>query len=752
MNCKNFFIVLLVHCSVLNIFRDSNKLFFIFQAITEEEKRKSIISSLGKMPDEPTLTMYIRRPGESADLLSPEANKLRQKFSPLLSRRMPSSASESNEDQSLPPLAPRRNRKSSVEVNVTDRVEIDSDNIETPPATRKLGTVKSGIEDFVLDGKFSRAQPNEHTKNEEEEMGDGQFNRFSSTRRTRRYKKSNEEEPTRRADVVSPELIPDKQVLKPTTLQVQSYPVASQTPQDTESRLKKWQDRLKYRPNEIQMEEEAIDNIIKSGEELQNLGKSSTLPRSMKNRRSISRTEIFESVQPLSSNEATSEPKDSSNVAGSFHSLPRSSRHRSNIDQSDVSQAIRKYGNEQDQPVAFKCKPRKEQQVHDENNSKNNCIKVESSIIKPQTVRESTKNRGNTQIRSEFIQEIRVQASTPKQKSEHEMNDEGFEETQSLVSETPSQGTSSGCNYEGESIELPKSRGKKLTRADSSGSGGSNSEVTRNKISRTSSMKVPDRKGIIPRSSSLRKTDSQASLTRGSVSKKPQASLSRQTSQSSSNMSDSRKSLNQSSLLQSDLKKESTVSGNKSSQYRKIVPLEKTQSKVPSSNIILPVSFPSKKRVERSNSKSSLRSSRSSLNSATSVSTVRNIRPVPGIGNYTNVIKSLTSDLRKPTSVKKPLAPVQLKNKTPIPASRSSSSGSSIGPTTRRPQVTAGLSTSFKENNASGVPASRSSSSGSSIGPARRATNSFMRPTASSAAKDSIDTPRVKPLFRQSIK
>lgn len=335
------------------------------------------------------------------------------------------------------------------------------------------------------------------------------------------------------------------------------------------------------------------------------------------------------------------------------------------------------------------------------------------------------------------------------------MNDEGFEETQSLVSETPSQGTSSGCNYEGESIDLPKSRGKKLSRADSSGSGGSNSEVTRSKVSRTSSMKLPDRKGIIPRSSSLRKTDSQASLTRGSVTKKPQfqSTLSRQSSQSAPKMSDSRKSLNQSSSVQSELKKEPILSGNNSSQHRKIVPLEKTKSKVLSSSKILPVSSPSKKRVERSNSRSSLRSSRSSLNSATSVSTVRNIRPVPGISNYTNVIKSLTSDLRKSTSVKKPLAPVQLKNKTPVPASRSSSSGSSIGPTTRRPQVTAGLSNSFKENNASGVPASRSSSSGSSIGPARsRVASSFMRPTASSAAKDSVDTPRVKPLFRQSIK
>ncbi|XP_054270873.1 inverted formin-2 isoform X2 [Macrosteles quadrilineatus] len=725
------------------------------QAITEEEKRKGIINSLGQMPDEMTLTMYIRQPG-ATDPSSPETNKLRQKFSPLLARRIPSSPSE-NEEQSLPPFAPRRLRKSSIDhsVGVTDRVEIDSDNIETPPATRKLGGLKSGqgLSDIPSDGTLSRSQSNEDAKGEEEEMGDGQFNRFSSARRTRRYRKSNEEEPTRRTEVVSPELIPDKQVIRPATLQVQSYPVPQQVPQDTESRLKKWQDRLKYRGNEIKMEEEAIGDIIKSGEELQNLGKSSTLPRSMRHRPSISRSDSFKDNNI--SNQSTSEnPKDSlANEAYSSRTLPRSIRHRSNVEPSDVSQAIRKYGFQQDAFMSNKDSNTKPDLSTDSKTQERGHSSTPISNLP--TVRRSThEGRSATQSKSEFIPEIRVQASTPsKQRTEHELNDEGFEETQSLVSDTPSQGTSSGCNYEGDNKDTTKSKGGKLSRADSSGSGDTNVGSNKTKISRTSSMRLPERRSIIPRSSSLRKTDSQASLTRSSVPRQPSNSttLSKQGSRSNLRTSDSRKSLNQTAPRPPEPKTESSIRRTLSGSYKRPTTIERTPSKLTSSNKITSTSSPTKKKVERSNSRSSLRSSRSSLNSATSVSTVRNIRPVPGINNYTNAIKTLTSDLRKSTSLKKPLAPVQLKSKTPVPASRSSSSGSSIGPTPRRPQVSLGLSTSFKENNMSGVPASRSSSSGSSIGP-RRATNSFMRPTASSAAKDSVDAPRPKPLFRQSIK
>lgn len=693
--------------------------------------------------------MYLRRPGDPADPSpSPDSAKPRPRFSPHLARRIPTSPSESNEEQSLPPFAPKRVRKSSMDIGVSDRVEIDSDNIETPPATRKLGGSKSGNCDVPSDGKLNRSQSNEDKKVEEEEMGDGQFNRFSSTRRTRRYRKSNEEEPARRSEVVSPELVPDKQIIRPNTLQVQSYPVTAQTPQDTESRLKKWQDRLKYRGNEIWMEEEAIDKIIKSGEELQNLGKSSTLPRSLRHRSSISSSDVKEALTAMkNSNQEQRFPPDQStltisNQTGSSHTLPRSMRHRSNIEQSDVSQAIKNSSHLASQPID-KYSTRTES-GHSSN----------SSLNKPSiSSQKSDRRKDLTQIKSEFIPEIRVQATTTnKQRTEHELNDEGFEETQSLVSETPSQGTSSGCNYEGDSTDAPKPKTLTSLRAESSRNSPSGGESSKSKVARASSMRLPERRSIIPRSSSLRKTDSQASITRSSVAKpSAQPTLSKQISRSISKISDSRKSLNQSPKVSEA--KETSTRNSSNSLYKKSSSLERTPSKTASSGKPLISNLSSKKRVERSNSRSSLRSSRSSLNSATSVSTVRNIRPVAGLGNYTNAIKSLTTDLRKSTNIKKPLAPVQLKSKTPVPASRSSSSGSSIGPSPRRAVgANPGLSTSFKENSVTGVPASRSSSSGSSIGPARRVANGFMRPTASSAAKDSIDPPRVKLIFRQSIK
>jgi len=141
------------------------------------------------------------------------------------------------------------------------------------------------------------------------------------------------------------------------------------------------------------------------------------------------------------------------------------------------------------------------------------------------------------------------------------------------------------------------------------------------------------------------------------------------------------------------------------------------------------------------------------------------------LSGYTTAIKALTSNLSKQpvhhqvsSPTKKPLGPVQLKTTSQhsVPASRSSSSGSSIGPSVRRPRVTSGVSTSFKENatNTTGrpgsVPASRSSSSGSSVGPAvrrpvqQRNGLSFMRPTAASAAKDSIGSDATK--LRKTVK
>lgn len=735
-----------------------------------------------------SLTVYIRRPGDpeppSPDL---SVRHRTNKNSPLLSRRIPSSPSESIEDQLLPPFAPRRLRKTP-DLGISDKVEIDSDNIETPPATRKLVGIKPRQNDENSENKLSRTHSKENSKHgEEDEMGDGQFDRFSSTRRTRRYRKSAEEEPVRRTEVVSPELVSEKQIIRPTTLQVQSYPVTPLVPQDSESRLKKWQDRLKYKGNDVRVEEDAITTITKSGEELQNLDKSSTLPRTSRHRTGIARKDVLEAFNKLKENpdEIFSPAKNESpsfSKFGSSSTLPRSARHRSNIDHTDVTQALRKYGLQQDAPIVIDPKLKlSKDHLHDTENSKTEkkiekkkddvCsrLKDDHHGLKPVIVQvQDSNSKVPSRLKSEFIPEIRVQATTPsKQRTEHELNDEGFEETQSLVSETPSQGTSSGCNYEGDSIDSPKGKTKviQLNRADSSGSGDTSCGVpSRTKITRTNSVNLPERKSVIPRSSSLRKTDSQASLTRlrktdsqASLTRMrktdSQASLNRQNSKSLPRTTEPRR-IPISSRFTETSKKETTPSKSTSnSLIRRQGNLDRS---TPRLNSMLKTSQTSngaqpRKRVERSNSRSSLRSSRSSLNSATSVSTVR-VRPVPGISGYTNAIKTLTTDLRKSTTaVKKPLAPVQLKSRSSIPASRSSSSGSSIGPTIRRPKVTSGISTSFKENAVS-VPASRSSSSGSSIGPVKRAGQGFMRPTASSAAKDSIEAPRTRPSFRQSLK
>lgn len=107
--------------------------------------------------------------------------------------------------------------------------------------------------------------------------------------------------------------------------------------------------------------------------------------------------------------------------------------------------------------------------------------------------------------------------------------------------------------------------------------------------------------------------------------------------------------------------------------------------------------------VERSGSRSSLRSSRSSLNSATSVNTVRNLGPSghPHLNRYTSAIRALTNDLRKGSTgsnASSTNADEKRRGSTPrtsitkIPASRSSSSGSSVGPAVRNIRKAIGVS------------------------------------------------------------
>ncbi|XP_014252125.1 FH2 domain-containing protein 1 isoform X2 [Cimex lectularius] len=585
-------------------------------SISEEEKRKEVIRNLGQAPlPEDSLPVYIRCPKDQQEASSnmSVANKFKAgKISPLLARRVfPDINDRSPDEQMLPPFAPRRTKKNDTPI---DRVEIDSDNIETPPASRKLVNAET---ERKPEEPAPCSRLKEALKDEEEPLGDGQFDRFSSTRRTRRYRKPIEEEPAKKE---STELIPEKQIMKADKQQVESKPVET-PPLDKESRLKKWQDKLKYKG---EPEEGPLAVINRSGEELKKLG-SLTLPKSYK----------------LKQDEKVSKRK-------------------TEIDQNDVAKALTSLNDK----------------------------------IKPKFV----------------IPEIKVKTR------EHEMNDEGFEETQSLVSESPSQGASSG-NYEGDVVDAPKSKDK---------------TTERKPVQRSSSVRSTtpvDKKSIIPkRTASLRRPD----LSGTKLSSKIEPSPVQKRILVLANKQHTRPAVlkSDSDIIQTPRAKPETVT------------IKRTQSTNRPKMNHCPELL--KNNVERSSSRSSLRSSRSSL---ASISTVRN--------------KSLSSDLLKKSTltkksdekkeIKKPFGVTQIKTRTNIPASRSSSSGSSIGvPTTslRRPKANSVINTSFKEN-ASTVPASRSSSSGSSIaGHVKKPELSFMRPTAASSAKDTIDSTRLRSTLR----
>lgn len=751
-------------------------------SIKEEEKRKGLISALSQVPVQDRLTLYLRRPSEERNFVrtgslraprrnDPVTSPGSTPNSPIMTRSQLirryrygySPGEDLNDEQALPPSVPRRIQRTREDF-VSDKIEIDSDNIETPPVTRKkfgkLREFSSSIEDDsrrsvptenssrdvesppeeqgILNSKDgSENQPLERgsllrnsqrlrelaRRNEDEEvLGDGQFDRFSSARRTRRYKKSvdsgAENTEKESEELNSPESVPETQIIQATTQQNQSEQINGTD--DKESRLKKWQTRLKYHGTAVQNEEnrlaqEAIIDINKVGSELKNI----------------------EQVTAGVKSENTLKTK-----------INRKERAQSLIQPEQVIEA--------------------KKVVRGRGDVKSSTNQMDQLYM--------------NQDKSEFIPEIRVQANTPshlKSKTEHELNDEGFEETQSLGSETPSQGTSSGCNYEQDSVDSPRvnrdvdrNRTGKLNRADSSGSGDTNTSSSTNppvkkfvrNTSVTRSLMTPSKVETFMQR--LHKTDARS------------ARLDRSNS----------------------MKVGQKQGEEKRSTLTRSTSLRKTDSQTSLSSNKTSNGVSKRRGVERSNSRTSLRSSRSSLNSSTSVTTVKNVSSKNGsasitnskatnrcFAGYTTAIKNLTNNLEKdsdkPASKlrrsstrdstfgyrapegKKPLGQVQLRNssekiKASVPASRSSSSGSSIGPTARRPKSST-LSTSFKEN--SGKPGiaqtvTRSSSNGSIIsvvepkqkpvkpGVLRQRENTglktpraglnFMRPTAASSAKE----------------
>lgn len=228
----------------------------------------------------------------------------------------------------------------------------------------------------------------------------------------------------------------------------------------------------------------------------------------------------------------------------------------------------------------------------------------------------------------------------PTRKTKEHDNDEGFEETQSLMSESPSQGASSGGNYENDTIDSSRiivaSSLKIPTKIQGKKSIGE-AQISANK---SNSLTVP-KTGRLERSSSLRKS--------------------------------------------------SQDNSNKSIIPRRSDSMRKTEQK--------PSTIKPTNTIQKSNSRSSIVSSRSSLNSSISTSTVKKLPLRPNTSNNVSKPvqrspsnKSIGSTTNKSNLRRTSSNSSSISNKPPRPqgmsfmkpTASSSTKQISLGPTTRQ--------------------------------------------------------------------
>lgn len=415
--------------------------------------------------------------------------------------------------------------------HISNKVEIDQDNIETPPATRRVFTPtpldkREPVQPSPcrrLMGRSSRdslASPDEPELNLS--LGDGQFDRFSAARRTRRYKRN-----TENTEVTSPpELVAETQVIKPSVFNLEtSSPVTVDSSLERETRLQAWKDRLKTQ------------------------------------------------------NDATNDYKSSN----------RRSRQLTGVNQDDVKKALSL------NIASLEHQDKKKS--------------VTTTYISPDSCR--LENTSKIDI--------------PNRKNREHDNDEGFEETQSLMSESPSQGASSGGNFETDLVDsshlVAKDYSKsKPTRTTSF----ENKETVKSSCNDTRSMTKSNLKTkVVPKSST---PSSRAQALNQKMNRNfDRSSTLRQTTQ--------------------EISKKSVIP-------RRSGSLRKVDSQNSANN---------KRSVQRSNSRNSIVSSRSSLNSATSTNTVKRNPLKPSNSNTgssrivqrTPSTKALSSITKANTSLKR---------------------------------------------------------------------------------------------------
>uniref|UniRef100_A0A336JWL9 CSON001319 protein n=1 Tax=Culicoides sonorensis TaxID=179676 RepID=A0A336JWL9_CULSO len=589
----------------------------------EENKRKNIIQSLGDRTATDKLSIYLRRPSDNehkSPVSSPIAISSSNQTSSIdnLSNKQSIYIKQSS-SSTLPAekhsIYIRQNKESPStisSINLTteneqdssskhhSRAEIDADNIETPPTTRRVmnNTCRRFENPRPLHPETLELKSHKKAINpvEQEVLGDGQFDRFSAARRTRRFKRptdySSGTEDRSNTTSDSP--------LKSSNITNTPEKSNSVPKNDT---LKQWQHKLKSLDAELEKdsnEAKKLDAISKSNK----------------------------------------------NTGG---------RNVTKISQEDVRDAIRSLKSPTpdrtwDGPKEFK-------------------------INGPVTVT----TKGIT----------------------HELNDEGFEETQSLVSDTPS-----SCN---DTVDQKTVRRKTERLASTDSAATSASDVSRNRRSTSGSSKSSNN-------------------TLHSLLVKNQQSLEKSRS-----------------LRGAPPSKISTLQSKRSTSMR-----IKPGSGEGSSHRRLD--------VERSSSRASLRSSRSSINSTVSTNTVKKV-PFKA-----TTPPHVVSPLKRPLTTQNSSTNKSI-NRTP--ASRSSSSGSSIGPNRKTPlknTSNGSHTTSFKENlrepsisrpirttlgsktsldsNANTSNSNNNNSRASAVGLrsggsglTRPSSSSFMRPTAASATK-----------------
>lgn len=155
------------------------------------------------------------------------------------------------EESLLPPFAPRRKNSDATNPGeVIDKIDIDSDNIETPPTSRRH-IVKP------------QPAPSKIKTVEEETLGDGQFDRFSAARRTRRYRKTTEDDLGRKSEGYE-------------------SPKAND---DTDVRLKKWKDKLMNKVPEDESKDFSRSRLY------------SSMPRTTRNQSVVDHGDIMQAVK-----------------------------------------------------------------------------------------------------------------------------------------------------------------------------------------------------------------------------------------------------------------------------------------------------------------------------------------------------------------------------------------------------------------------------------------------------------------------